>query len=314
MVNNLSEEDLKMKAYKFAPLFMAVGLYACEGEKPGDIFTGSSSSYGNTGVGGSAGSSNNYSSGGSGGSSSSTGYAGASSSGSSSNNTSAGGSGSSSSSATGGSGGDGAGGAGGADCIPNNPGKSIDGVTIEHYIVAGETAEEAVDDIFDPENGKGPVGDDGQKYAGNTDCNLGIYSYEMNFNGPTYNAKKECCYTASVKGSPGHYEITMQIPQWSGCDHCWDKMLDALVEHEKGHADLCKAIGEKLISDITAASSTACDHDCNTAGNAAAADLDAKITKLFNDATASYAQQSGDYDIATDHGETQGATYKPDCE
>lgn len=269
---------MKINRKYIAPLALTVGLYACD--KPNDNTTvGSGGSNSDTTTGG-------YSS-------------------SSSNTTTE----SSSNSNNGG-----AGGAGGSGCVKNNPGASIGGVTMEHYAVNGDTAEEAVNDIFNPENGKGFPGEDGQIYAGNTDCNLGVYSYSMSFKGPTYNEKKECCYTASVAGSPGHYEITIGIPQWDGCDHCWDKMLEGLVGHEKGHADLCKAIGEKLINDISAATVTSCDHDCNSAGNAAGAALEAKIDQLFKDATDSYSQQSQDYDVQTDHGETQGATYKADCE
>ena len=136
----------------------------------------------------------------------------------------------------------------------------------------------------------------------------------MNFNGPTYNEKKECCYTASVAGSPGHYESTISIPQWEGCDHCWDVMLAGLMEHEKGHADKCKEIGEQLMTDIAAATATVCNKDCNAAATAAGDALEAKLDELLNNATNSYSQQSTDYDTETGHGETQGATYDSNCE
>ncbi|MEK6905284.1 MAG: hypothetical protein AABX24_02675, partial [Nanoarchaeota archaeon] len=65
-----------------------------------------------------------------------------------------GGSGGSVSTGAGGNGGN-SGGAGGSDCIQNNPSGTVEGATINNYVVEGETVDEALSDIFDSENGKG---------------------------------------------------------------------------------------------------------------------------------------------------------------
>lgn len=266
---------------KITPLILTMGLYHCGDKKPDNTAdaTGKGGIGGSTDVGGNGG-------GGNGGYYDSTGAGGNSG---------------------------GSGGSGGSDCIQNNPGGAVEGATINNYAVEGETVDEALSDIFDSENGKGFPGENGQRFAGQTDCKLGYGVYSMKFEGPTYNEQKECCYTASVDGKPAYYKATINIPQWGGCDHCWDVMLEGLLEHEKKHADACKDIGEQLAADIASATATACNHSCNDAFTAAGDALEAKLDQLLTDATAKYKQQSKDYDTETGHGQTQGATYDPNC-
>lgn len=107
----------------------------------------------------------------------------------------------------------------------------------------------------------------------------------------------------SVELSP---TFSIQMPKWLGyrgqpqpCQDEWDRMWRALMDHERGHADLFEASVQKIVSHLEEqASMTRPDLDAYMAGQ----------ERQTQDA-------SDSYDRATDHGASRGVELRivPEC-
>jgi predicted secreted Zn-dependent protease len=162
-------------------------------------------------------------------------------------------------------------------------------VSYVYYDVAGESAE----DLSATMNRIGPIDVDGKRHHGLTKWNLTWKD--------TYEAADGSCRLTSFNVA---LEITIMLPRWAGYDRgsrrlkaAWDKYVAALRIHENGHRDIDQAAAdaiEKELGAITARSTCA--------------ELQTLIDTTAGGLTDRAHLQNRQYDEATDHGRTQGAT------
>ncbi|MDI6737199.1 MAG: DUF922 domain-containing protein [Nanoarchaeota archaeon] len=185
---------------------------------------------------------------------------------------------------------------------------------VEYYTVNGSDCEEAKNDIFDEENGKGFM-EGGKRRAGKADVGL---SYVGTGYKPipqdSANPKEFCC-KAVIDPLVAVCEGTVYLPQWDGNDKCWDRFIEALTAHEQGHVDLCMDYAGRLKTALTGLESDVCSTESmQKACDDALTDLEQKAGDAYDAVDSDYNTADDLYDSTTDHGETQGAVLDCDCE
>ena len=144
------------------------------------------------------------------------------------------------------------GGSGGIDdCIGNNPGPDIDSAVIYHYPVEGKDVSKVVDSLLD-------LGD-GRISASNTTCVLSfLIEKEIESEYQISETPYNFCTKIWVTNVETFYDATVRLPQWEGCDSCWDSYLNVLGEHEQGHVNICSDAASYLEEQVSDASAYFC--------------------------------------------------------
>jgi predicted secreted Zn-dependent protease len=142
-------------------------------------------------------------------------------------------------------------------------------------------------------NQNGPVGSDGNHYAGRTRWDI-QWKFRHEQNGTT-------CSMKDVAVAVG---IAQTLPRWRGEDKGaaalkarWTKFLDALQRHEDGHKENGLKAGRQIEAAVLAVKPAGNCEDLEASANAAAQAVVAKYQALDEE-----------YDRKTDHGRGQGAT------
>ncbi|HEY1014510.1 MAG TPA: DUF922 domain-containing protein, partial [Herpetosiphonaceae bacterium] len=171
--------------------------------------------------------------------------------------------------------------AGGAELVDQNGRVSIPGAKITYYDISGDTEDELRSQL----DRKAPVGYDGFKGDATT-------KWQVKWNWPGYG--KASCTLAQADVD---YEIEVIMPRWkapSDADPAlvakWDRYVEGLAAHEKGHVDNVIKNHEQVTRAIA-------DASCSTADGEAQQALD-ELREF--DVT---------YDDQTEHGAEQGVRF-----
>lgn len=161
---------------------------------------------------------------------------------------------------------------------------------VRYYEVTGETPAE----IWREMRAKGPVGKDGSKYNATTPWNLRWrYPYARSADG---------CATGPVTVK---LSVVYNMPRWdrppgasATVARQWDRYIEALEEHEQGHADF----GRQTASDIERAlEAIPPQRTCD------------ELSRLANDTGREILEENRprerEYDRRTNHGATQGTAF-----
>jgi predicted secreted Zn-dependent protease len=159
--------------------------------------------------------------------------------------------------------------------------QTIPNATMVYYDVTGATAQEVRTQL----NLLGPLSKDGRRYDAMTE-------WFISWNWPGYGTSP--CNLNAVTVS---YDMKVEFPHWvepanpdPGLVGQWTAYMSALALHEKGHVDY-------LVDHYQAVATAVKRATCGTADAAATAALQP------------IRQHDIDYDAATRHGATQGATF-----
>jgi predicted secreted Zn-dependent protease len=168
---------------------------------------------------------------------------------------------------------------------------------VEYYDVSGTTASElkSSTDLMGPlkraEDGTG-------RAAGNT-----VWNVRWRWQLQSSSAQKSCALTSFDTS----VEIVMTLPHWAGrvagtalADR-WDRYLEALTTHERGHADNGIHAARAIQSEIAAFPPAP---TCPQLGEA----IKARATAILD----AHRDQDREYDRLTQHGVTQGVVFPSD--
>lgn len=139
----------------------------------------------------------------------------------------------------------------------------------------------------------GPVGADGQRYAGRTRWDI-----QWKFR---HQQQGTACLIKDVAVAVG---IAQTLPKWRG-EHNgapalkarWTKFLDALQRHENGHKEYALKTGKEVEEAVLAVKPASNCEDLEASADAVAQAIESKYQAL-----------DAEYDRQSDHGRNQGAT------
>jgi len=161
------------------------------------------------------------------------------------------------------------------------PDETITNATMIYYDVTGSTAQELRAQMSED----GPLSDDGHRFDART-------NWYISWSWPGYGTR-----TCNLQDVTVTYRITVTFPHWvepanpnPALVSRWSAYTQALATHEEGHVDF-------VVSHYQAVATAVKNATCLTADAAAQAALQP------------IRQHDLDYDAATNHGATQGATF-----
>ncbi len=135
---------------------------------------------------------------------------------------------------------------------------------------------------------------DGKKYDSVTSWKI---KWDYGYNNSA-NACKADSFIVNV-------EVIFRLPKWARTDEApqelvdkWDAFVRNLLAHEKGHRDLAIAAASELARSVAELPPA---ETCT--------DLDKKVQALGRTNMKKLNEEEKQYDIITDHGQTQGATF-----
>jgi predicted secreted Zn-dependent protease len=138
----------------------------------------------------------------------------------------------------------------------------------------------------------GHPGEDGKRYGGNVQCNL-RYRFRPEQSG-------DRCRVAEVITDA---EVVLTLPRWTNLDAAdevlrrrWERFIAALRAHEDGHRRLCVEAIAEVRRELLVLTRPTCE------------ELQAASGRTYTAIEARFSRMSSDYDVATRHGETQGAS------
>lgn len=159
-----------------------------------------------------------------------------------------------------------------------------------YYDIKGQSARE----LSEAMDRFGPLGKDGKRYHGHTEWKI-TWEY-------TFTETDASCHLDSFHVA---YEVTITIPRWLGYDRSsrhlkanWDKYLAALLTHENGHKDIGWLAAEAIKKEI---GRIKVQRTC--------IQLETMVKNVAEGLADGARAENEEYDVATDHGKTQGATF-----
>ena len=164
--------------------------------------------------------------------------------------------------------------------------------TIKYYDVRGTTIEELRHEVYS----RGPYDSTGQRFAGWAEWRIRWW-YD----------REQVPQGCKVSRAVTETDIEYTLPRWVEAANApeelretWNRFVEALTVHEQGHGDLARALAAEIELAIR-----------NLPPEPTCEELDRKVNELANRMILEDRTQEA-YDLATGHGQTQGAVF-PDA-
>ena len=164
--------------------------------------------------------------------------------------------------------------------------------TIKYYDVRGTTIEELRHEVYS----RGPYDSTGQRFAGWAEWRIRWW-YD----------REQVPQGCKVSRAVTETDIEYTLPRWVDAANApeelretWNRFVEALTVHEQGHGDLARALAAEIEFAIR-----------NLPPEPTCEELDRKVNELANRMILEDRTQEA-YDLATGHGQTQGAVF-PDA-
>jgi len=164
--------------------------------------------------------------------------------------------------------------------------------TIKYYDVRGTTIEELRHEVYS----RGPYDSTGQRFAGWAEWRIRWW-YD----------REQVPQGCKVSRAVTETDIEYTLPRWVEAANApeelretWNRFVEALTVHEQGHGDLARALAAEIEFAIR-----------NLPPEPTCEELDRKVNELANRMILEDRTQEA-YDLATGHGQTQGAVF-PDA-
>ncbi|MEZ0472981.1 DUF922 domain-containing Zn-dependent protease [Luteimonas salinilitoris] len=163
-------------------------------------------------------------------------------------------------------------------------------LNVEFYEVRGNNARDLRKELGD----HGPVGDDGSRHHGYTKWHVD-WTFQLIPSG-------KLCAIGSVETK---LEVTMTLPKWNKPEGLledltreWERYSTALRLHEDGHYNIAVSAAQEIERRLSGLTGTA---GCKTL----AEDINSKARAVIEE----FRAKDLGYDVATEHGATQGARF-----
>src|SRR5690606_7711506 len=164
--------------------------------------------------------------------------------------------------------------------------------TIKDYDVRGSTIEELRREVYS----RGPYDSTGQRFAGWAEWRIRWWF-----------DREQVPQGCKVSRAVTETDIEYTLPRWVEAANApeelretWNRFVEALTVHEQGHGDLARALAAEIEFAIR-----------NLPPEPTCEELDRKVNELANRMILEDRTQEA-YDLATGHGQTQGAVF-PDA-
>src|SRR5262245_18672838 len=179
------------------------------------------------------------------------------------------------------------------------------------YNVNGSTLDEINRDI----QRRGPVDpNDGRRYSGVCRCTIDIQLGRHDVQFATTPGSSPLEVTATVSGGTVTNNCAITMPNLrsasalsSAAQREWRRFLAAVETHENGHVDSYFPEAEAIARALNGMSVTGTGRNETAAQRAAAANLNAQITRQYGRSQLEAIANAATYDSRTRHGATQGA-------